>query len=108
MANQKACTAVASAVKRGDLPSIDTQVCADCGEPAKHYDHRDYNRPLDVEPTCISCNHKRGKALGSHDKKQCVMVISLSKELKEMAKKKALKKDLTLSQLVRKLLKEYK
>ena len=34
--------------------------------------------------------------------------IKVTESFKEMAKKKAIKKDLTLSQLVRKLLKEYK
>jgi hypothetical protein len=37
--------------------------CADCGKPATDYDHRDYNKPLEVEPTCRSCNLLRGPAL---------------------------------------------
>ena len=108
MSNQKACTAVSSAVKRGEIPSIHTQKCIDCGKPAKHYDHRDYDKPLDVEPVCMGCNDKRGRAAGTHDKKPCVMVVSVSKELKKSAMRKAKKKDLTLSQLIRKLLNECK
>ena len=69
MANQVAMAKVRTAVRRGDLEHISSQLCVDCGSQAKHYDHRDYDKPLDVEPVCISCNHKRGKALGKHDKK---------------------------------------
>ena len=36
--------------------------CTDCGKRATVYDHRDYGRPLDVEPVCQSCNLKRGPA----------------------------------------------
>jgi hypothetical protein len=38
--------------------------CADCGKPATDYDHRDYRKPLEVEPVCHSCNLKRGPAKG--------------------------------------------
>ena len=54
--------AVLIAVKAGDLPPAREQRCVDCGEPARNYDHRDYNRPLDVEPVCIACNRRRGPA----------------------------------------------
>jgi formylmethanofuran dehydrogenase subunit E len=37
--------------------------CRDCGEPSTDYDHRDYNKPLEVEPVCRSCNLLRGPAL---------------------------------------------
>jgi hypothetical protein len=63
MANSKAMCAVRTAVRRGELPHISTQKCVDCGKQAKHYDHRDYNDPLKVEPTCQSCNILRGPAL---------------------------------------------
>ena len=39
--------------------------CADCDRVACDYDHRDYSRPLDVEPVCRSCNSRRGPALFS-------------------------------------------
>ena len=54
---------VAAAVRRGDLPSIWTQKCVDCGRRASDYDHRDYGKPLKVEPVCNECNIKRGPAL---------------------------------------------
>ncbi|MGF7131945.1 hypothetical protein P3T40_003428 [Paraburkholderia sp. EB58] len=54
---------VCKAVERGDLPPVTTCCCVDCGDPAQAYDHRDYARPLDVEPVCDSCNVRRGKAL---------------------------------------------
>lgn len=54
--------AVAAAVKRGDLPPIKSLACTDCGKPAHDYDHRDYSKPLDVQPVCRSCNRHRGPA----------------------------------------------
>lgn len=54
---------VAAAVKRGVLPRLDgTVACVDCGGVACEYDHRDYSRPLDVQPVCRSCNARRGTA----------------------------------------------
>ena len=37
--------------------------CVDCGKPAAEYDHRDYNKPLEIEPVCRSCNRIRGAAI---------------------------------------------
>ncbi|MBN8492375.1 MAG: hypothetical protein J0M00_13225 [Burkholderiales bacterium] len=56
--------AVHLAVKRGVLPDLSQgeYACADCGAPALEYDHRDYARPLDVDPVCKSCNRLRGAA----------------------------------------------
>lgn len=54
--------AVARAVKCGELPRPSTLTCTDCGKPACDYDHRDYGKPLDVQPVCRSCNRKRGPA----------------------------------------------
>jgi len=51
------------AIVNGELAAVHTCLCADCGKVAQHYDHRDYNRPLDVEPVCHSCNLKRGPAI---------------------------------------------
>lgn len=55
--------AVNDAVRRGELAPAKSCTCADCGAPAIDYDHRDYNRPLDVQPVCRSCNKKRGPAI---------------------------------------------
>jgi hypothetical protein len=55
--------AVSKAVLRGELPPVKTLACTDCGAPARDYDHRDYSKPLAVEPTCRSCNLKRGPAV---------------------------------------------
>lgn len=56
--------AVAKAKKLGILPDLVTGLyaCVDCGGVASQYDHRNYARPLDVEPVCASCNCKRGSA----------------------------------------------
>lgn len=58
---RRAMVAVARAVKEGTLPKLTGDVpCVDCGQPAWHYDHRDYALPLDVVPVCRRCNRLRG------------------------------------------------
>ena len=57
-----AASAVRKAVNIGMLKPAKDCVCVDCGSSAKHYDHRDYSKPLTVEPVCQSCNAKRGMA----------------------------------------------
>jgi hypothetical protein len=37
--------------------------CVDCGAQARDYDHRDYNKPLEVNPVCRRCNLRRGPAI---------------------------------------------
>jgi hypothetical protein len=51
------------AVNKGLLPHPKTLECNDCGAPAICYDHRDYNKPLEVEPVCKSCNGSRGAGI---------------------------------------------
>lgn len=60
---EPAVTAVKKAIKLGDLLPLRGQYCVDCGDPARDYDHRDYNKPLDVDPVCRSCNIRRGAAI---------------------------------------------
>jgi hypothetical protein len=55
--------AVYIAVKKGELPKQNTLKCTDCGKQARDYDHRDYTKPLDVEPVCRSCNQLRSYAM---------------------------------------------
>lgn len=57
---REARAAVGRAVRRGQLPPASACQCVDCGGQARDYDHRDYSRPLDVEPVCRSCNKLRG------------------------------------------------
>jgi len=58
------------AVQRGDLSKLDGTIkCVDCGQEAKHYDHRDYLKPLEVDPVCRGCNIRRGPGLNKHVKK---------------------------------------
>lgn len=55
---------VAIAIRNGDLPKLDGSVrCMDCGAPAAEYDHRDYKKPLTVDPVCRACNQARGPGL---------------------------------------------
>lgn len=55
--------AVAKARKAGHLADPRTLTCVDCQAPAIEYDHRDYSKPLAVEPVCRRCNLRRGPAL---------------------------------------------
>ncbi len=52
-----------TAIKCGLLPEPLDCRCVDCGRQADCYDHRDYSRPLDVEPVCIACNGHRHRGL---------------------------------------------
>lgn len=50
-------------IELGVLPKLNGTVrCVDCGDVATDYEHRDYFRPLDVEPVCHGCNVRRGSA----------------------------------------------
>lgn len=59
----KAASMVNRAVKKGLLQPAKQCTCVDCGKQAMDYDHRDYNKPLEVVPVCRSCNKKRGPAI---------------------------------------------
>lgn len=62
----RAVSAVAHAILMNRLPSLKKKyvLCVDCRKNrATQYDHRDYNKPLMVEPVCGSCNLKRGSAI---------------------------------------------
>ena len=50
------------AIRRGDLPPPSECQCVDCHGPASVYEHRDYAKPLDVQPVCRRCNSHRGSA----------------------------------------------
>lgn len=54
---------VGVAIFNGFIPPASQFFCVDCGEKAREYDHRDYNKPLDVEPVCSSCNQKRSHGI---------------------------------------------
>lgn len=58
-------TKLRAAVRAGKLPRLGDgkTKCTDCRSPASQYDHRDYSRPLDVQPVCRNCNIKRGKGI---------------------------------------------
>ena len=58
---------VASAIIMGDLPKLDgTILCVDCSNKATQYEHRDYKKPLEVEPVCRRCNFIRGEGANRH------------------------------------------
>lgn len=61
---QRAGVLVKNEIKYGRIPKLDGTIkCVDCGEIATCYDHRNYYKPLDVEPVCKSCNNLRGPAI---------------------------------------------
>ena len=95
MASAYACQVVCNAVKAGKLPKVTTLDCVDCGKPAEHYDHRDYNKPLDVEPVCRSCNKKRGPAIKNDRDETVPIMVRLTetqfKKLERIADKNGMK-----------------
>lgn len=60
---REAGSAVAKAKRKGLLRPASEFSCTDCSAPAVDYDHRDYNKPLEVQPVCRSCNLRRGSAI---------------------------------------------
>lgn len=54
--------AIGIAITKGALVRPTARQCADCDRMAQVYDHRDYTKPLHVDPVCRSCNVKRGPA----------------------------------------------
>ena len=54
---------VARAIRHGELARPSIYACADCGQPAEVYDHRDYSRPLVVVAVCRGCNVRRGSII---------------------------------------------
>ena len=58
-ANIKVRTAVYSGLIKS-ARALNVQ-CTDCNSKATCYDHRDYTKPLDLDPVCASCNAKRGQ-----------------------------------------------
>jgi len=58
----KAAQAVSKAVRQGALRPARELTCVDCGVQAFCYDHRDYSKPLDVDPVCKRCDCLRGAA----------------------------------------------
>lgn len=49
------------AVANGFLADPKTCKCTDCQKQAECYDHRDYSKPMMVEPVCKRCNSSRGR-----------------------------------------------
>lgn len=49
-----------SLIRREIVFRVDLYDCVDCGSQAEIWEHRDYSRPLEIEPACESCNAKRG------------------------------------------------
>ena len=54
---------VSREIAAGRLQKASSFTCVDCSAPATAYDHREYTKPLSVEPVCIPCNVRRGPAV---------------------------------------------
>ena len=53
---QVAMSKVRREVILNNIPPASEMTCADCGKTAKHYHHKDYLKPLDIVPLCVSCH----------------------------------------------------
>lgn len=62
LAKERAQRHVKNAIKAGKILPATSYECWDCGKPADRYDHRNYDKPLDVQPVCCACNGRRGPA----------------------------------------------
>ena len=51
---------VRRAMVKGSIPFPTSLKCADCGEKAYCYDHRNYLDIFNLSPVCRRCNAKRG------------------------------------------------
>ncbi len=86
---EEAMSAVAQAIRCGQLTHPSLLTCADCGAPAVEYDHRDYGRPVDVDPVCRRCNLLRGPAVPvpgffSASMKQGAVPYRLNKRVRQL------------------------
>jgi hypothetical protein len=59
----KALSIVNNARLSGKLADPKSFKCADCSDQAYIWEHRDYSKPLDVQPVCYKCNRRRGLAI---------------------------------------------
>lgn len=59
-ASHLASSLVKKAIRRGELKPPRSLKCVDCKSRADVYDHRSYERPLEIEPVCFGCNVRRG------------------------------------------------
>src|SRR5260221_8844708 len=112
-AAMRAAQIVRRAITAGKLPDLKKHdvVCVDCSTGrATVYDHRDYDRPLDVTAVCSGCNLLRGAAafmskekmretLGNGRMTQFQTRIA-TKEIMQW-KKEAKKREMSLSHFVR-------
>ena len=57
----KARIIVSKQIRAKKLIPANKKRCMDCGKKATAYDHRDYSKPLKVDPVCGACNNKRGQ-----------------------------------------------
>lgn len=97
----KAHRSVSKAIKAGQLAALDGSVlCVDCSKVAQVYDHRDYSKPLEVEPVCYKCNTKRGSA-ANYTPESDHLTIRVDENDLEALKRIAKERRTTVAQLMR-------
>lgn len=111
-ARRKAGPLVAKAIKAGKLMPIAECTCVDCGDPAHHYDHRDYEKPLEVDPVCRSCNYLRGSGLNAfkeveEEEGTIHAGIRLPKDMMDSLREISVKEGRSTSGMIRWVLKQY-
>lgn len=106
--SSQASRSVHTAIKKGLLPPItkDTK-CVDCGAAALVYDHRDYNRPLSVEPVCCKCNVRRGAAIPNTKYTRQVLSLLLFPKQVAALKQRQQRTGVTVSEQIRRAIAAY-
>ncbi len=73
--------AVGNAIRNGVLHHPRMFFCVDCEDKqAECYDHRDYRKPLDVDPVCRSCDKRRGTGYPLRPQDRAVMFKMMRNE----------------------------
>lgn len=91
---------VAREVQAGRLVNlkVDVVACVDCGRRADRYEHRDYHKPLSVEPICLACNRIRGP-VGCPQQLQRRALIQPANALADQAESSDHRKEMRITRL---------
>ena len=101
---------VGKAIKAGLLVNLrNVRVkCVDCRwRRASMYDHREYRRPLDVQPVCRRCNIKRGHAIDAYQVKGIRLLFCLPPQLHEQLRFAAARENCPRTRIIIAALEKY-
>lgn len=68
---------ITARVISGTIPKARKLKCVDCGNPAKEYDHPNYEKSYLVEPVCHKCHAKRTPHWHSGKEKRLSLIMGL-------------------------------